>query len=52
MPLIGCNYTDLNFVERSCSPFVLVTLPEPAVGAALLAGTALLFGLRRHLRTR
>lgn len=47
MPLVGCNYTTLDFVERTCSPFVLVTLPEPAGGAALLAGAALVLGLRR-----
>lgn len=49
MPLVNCNYTDLEYQERTCDQFVLVTLPEPAGAAALLAGAALLFGpLRRH----
>ncbi len=52
MPLIGCNYVDLNFVERTCTPFVLVTLPEPAGIAALLAGAALLLGPLRRWRAR
>ena len=51
MPLVGCNYTDLEFHEHTCNQFVLVTLPEPAGIAALLAGAALLFGpLRRRAR--
>jgi len=49
MPLVGCNYTDLEFHEHTCNQFVLVTLPEPSGAAALLAGAALLFGpLRRR----
>jgi hypothetical protein len=52
MLLYGCNYTTLDNVERTCSQFVVVTLPEPAVGAPLLAGAVLLLGLRRHRRTR
>jgi hypothetical protein len=53
MLLVTCNYTTLDFVERTCNPFVLVTLPEPGGAAALLAGAALLYGpLRRrhHIR--
>ena len=45
MPLVECRYTGLDLVERSCSPFVLVSLPEPARAAVLFAGTALLAGL-------
>ena len=52
MPLVNCNYTGLDFVERSCSPFVLVSLPEPARASALLAGAALLAGLRACRRAR
>ena len=47
MPLVGCNYTDVNFVERSCNQFVLVTLPEPGTVSALLAGASLLLALTR-----
>ena len=49
MLLVTCNYTTLDFVERSCNPFVLVTLPEPGA-AALFAGVALLAALRRRYR--
>ena len=52
MPLVDCFYTDLDSHEHTCSPFVLVTLPEPACAAALLAGAALIAGLRAHRRTR
>ena len=52
MLLVSCNYTTLDYVERTCNPFVLVTLPEPAGGAALAAGAALLLGLRRPRRKR
>jgi hypothetical protein len=49
MPLVNCNYTDLEYQEHSCNQFVLVTLPEPAGVVALLAGAALLCGpLRRR----
>ena len=51
MPLVGCRYMGRDFVERSCSPFVLVSLPEPARETALLAGAALLAELvRRRVR--
>jgi len=50
MPLVNCNYTDLDYHEHSCSPFVLVTLPEPAGAVAWLAGAALLFGPLRRRR--
>ncbi len=52
MPLVGCNYTDLEFHEHTCNQFVLVTLPEPAGSATLLAGAALLFGPLRRRRAR
>jgi hypothetical protein len=52
MPLVECGYTGLDYVERTCSPFVLVSLPEPACAAALFAGAALLAGLRAHRRSR
>lgn len=52
MPLVNCNYIGLDLVERTCSPFVLVTLPEPAGIAALLAGAALLFGPLQRRRAR
>jgi MYXO-CTERM domain-containing protein len=51
MPLVECNYTTLDYHERTCSPFVLVTLPEPASGA-LGAGAFLLLALRRRRQTR
>jgi predicted outer membrane repeat protein len=51
MPLVGCNYADLNGQERTCSPFVLLQLPEPAGTAALVACGALLFGPLRRRRT-
>ena len=43
MPLVTCNYTGLDLQERTCSPFVLVSLPEPGA-AASIAALALLFG--------
>jgi hypothetical protein len=49
--LVECRYTGVDFVERSCSPFVLVSLPEPARVAALFAGAALLVGLRARRRS-
>jgi len=52
MPLVNCNYTGLDFQEHTCSPFVLVSLPEPARPGVLLAGAALLAGLRGRRRTR
>jgi len=52
MPLVNCNYTGLDFREHTCSPFVLVSLPEPASAAALFAGAALIAGLRASRRTR
>jgi hypothetical protein len=52
MPLVGCNYTDLELRERTCNQFVLVTLPEPAGPAALLCAAALLFGPLRSRRAR
>ena len=52
MPLVGCNYTDLEFEEHTCDQFVLVTLPEPAGSAALLAGAALLLGPLHRRRAR
>ena len=52
MPLVNCNYTGLDFQEHTCSPFVLVSLPEPARAAAQLAGAALLVALRARRRTR
>jgi hypothetical protein len=43
MLLVTCNYTTLDFVERTCDPFVLVTLPEPGAtaGAARVRGAAI-----------
>lgn len=52
MPLVKCSYTGLDFVERSCSPFVLVSLPEPMRVAALGAGAVLLAGMSARRRTR
>jgi hypothetical protein len=52
MPLVNCNYTGLDFKEHTCSPFVLVSLPEPARAAALLASATLLAGLSGRRRTR
>jgi len=49
--LVECSYTGADFVERSCSPFVLVSLPEPARAAAWFAGAALLAGLRARRRS-
>ena len=43
MPLVTCNYTGLDLQERTCNPFVLVSLPEPGA-IAPLAALALLFG--------
>jgi hypothetical protein len=48
MPLVNCNYTGTDLHEHTCSAFVLVTLPEPARGAALLASGALLLVLSRR----
>ena len=45
MPLVECSYTGLDFVERTCSPFVLVSLPEPARAASLFAGVLWLVAL-------
>jgi hypothetical protein len=50
MPLVECSYTGLDFVERTCSPFVLVSLPEPARAAALCTGAAWLVVLRPRRR--
>ena len=52
MPLVNCNYTGLDLREHTCTPFVLVTLPEPVKGVALLAGAALLATLYGRRRTR
>jgi hypothetical protein len=52
MPLVECSYTGLDYVERTCSPFVLVSLPEPVRAAALLAGAAILAGLGARRRMR
>ena len=46
--LVDCNYTGTDLVERTCDPFVLVTLPEPGAIASLFACAALLLGLRRR----
>jgi hypothetical protein len=50
MPLVNCNYTDLELNEHSCDPFVLVTLPEPAGLSALFCAAAMLFGPLRRRR--
>ena len=52
MPLVECSYTGLDFVERTCSPFVLVSLPEPARAASFLAGAVWLVGLHARRRPR
>ncbi len=52
LPLVTCNYTGLDGQEHTCSPFVLVTLPEPSGSAALVAGAALMFGALRRRRAR
>jgi hypothetical protein len=52
MFLYGCNYTTLDYVERTCTQFVVVQLPEPARASALLAGAALLVGLCARRRAR
>ena len=52
LPLVGCSYIGLDYVERTCSPFVLVSLPEPVRAAALLAGAAMLAGLGARRRVR
>lgn len=51
LALVDCNYVGQDEQERSCDPFVLVSLPEPGALAGLAAGAALLFGaLRRRPR--
>ena len=52
IPLVTCNYIGMDFVERTCSPFVLVNLPEPGAIASLAAGAALLFGPLRRRRNQ
>ena len=51
MPLVNCNYTGLDFREHTCSPFVLVSLAEPACAAALGAGAVTIAVLRRLRRS-
>jgi hypothetical protein len=51
MMLVDCSYATLDLQEHSCSPFVLVSLPEPACSTAFFASVALLAvlrGSRRH----
>ena len=49
----SCRHVPLlDFQERTCTPFMLATLPEPAGVAALLAGAALLLVPLRRRRAR
>ncbi len=51
MPLVSCNYAGADGVERSCNPFVLVSLPEPGGLAGLASGALLALALRRRRST-
>lgn len=44
LDLVDCNYTGLDYVERTCDPFVLVSLPEPGGPLALALAVLLLVG--------
>ena len=50
--LSGCNYTDANAVERTCSPFTLAQtpVPEPATGALVASALAAFGSARRRPR--
>ena len=39
--LVTCNYTGTDFIERTCNPFTLVSVPEPGAIASLVSGAAL-----------
>lgn len=48
LPLVTCNYTGADGIERTCDPFVLVSLPEPGALLGATTGAALLLALRRR----